>query len=128
MTADLATKQGTAESGPIRVLIVDNEVAHAQAVAESLERVGYDCTVATSGPQGLKQIEQDVFDVVITDLVMNDADGLAILKYAKERLPDAEVILVTGHGTIPSAVTAISCGRASDRAFSVFGIGAQQVS
>jgi two-component system response regulator HydG len=109
MATDASTKPAPADS-PIRVLIVDNEAAHAQAVSESLERVGYDCTVATSGPQGLKRLDQDPFDVVITDLVMNDVDGLAILKHAKEKLPDAEVILVTGHGTIPSAVTAMQQG------------------
>ncbi|HEV3138782.1 MAG TPA: sigma-54 dependent transcriptional regulator [Pirellulales bacterium] len=103
-------QRGAAESAPIRVLIVDNEAPHAQAVAESLERVGYDCVVATSGPQGVKRIEQDAFDIVITDLVMNEVDGLQILALTKEKLPDAEVILVTGHGTIPSAVTAMQQG------------------
>jgi len=95
---------------PIRVLIVDNEPHHAQAVAESLQRVGYECTVATSGPEGVRRIEQDTFDVVITDLVMNEVDGLAILGKAKQTLADAEVILITGHGSIPSAVDAMQQG------------------
>jgi two-component system response regulator HydG len=95
---------------PIRVLIVDNEPHHAQAVAESLQRVGYECTVATSGPEGVRRIEQDTFDVVITDLVMNEVDGLAILAKAKQTLADAEVILITGHGSIPSAVDAMQQG------------------
>ncbi len=94
----------------VRVLIVDNDAAHAAAVAESLERVGCDCTVATSGTQGAALIESEVFDIVITDLVMNDIDGLEILKRAKESLPEAEVILVTGHGTVPSAVAAMQQG------------------
>ncbi len=110
MVSAEATKRGAHENAPIRVLIVDNEAAHAQAVAESLERVGYDCAVATSGPQGVKRIEQDAFDIVITDLKMNEVDGLQILAQAKEKLPDAEVILVTGHGTIPSAVSAMQQG------------------
>ena len=109
VTSDVVEREA-APSAPIRVLIVDNEAAHAQAVAESLERVGYDCTVATSGPQGVRLIEREAFDVVITDLVMNDVDGLQILANTKEKLPDAEVILVTGHGTIPSAVTAMQQG------------------
>ena len=110
MVTGEAIQRSAAESAPIRVLIVDNEAPHAQAVAESLQRVGYDCTVATSGPQGLRLIDQDAFDLVITDLVMNEVDGLAILSHTKEMLPDAEVILVTGHGTIPSAVTAMQQG------------------
>ena len=81
MVTGEAIQRGAAESAPIRVLIVDNEAPHAQAVAESLERVGYDCTVATSGPQGLRLIDQDAFDLVITDLVMNEVDGLAILAH-----------------------------------------------
>src|SRR5271154_2028478 len=94
-----AIKPGAGEGPTISVLIVDNEPAHAQAVAESLERVGYDCTVATSGSEGVRRLEDDTFDLVITDLVMNDVDGLAILAKTKQVLPDAEVILVTGHGT-----------------------------
>ncbi|MFN0051897.1 MAG: sigma-54-dependent transcriptional regulator [Planctomycetales bacterium] len=96
---------------PIRVLIVDDDEPHAQAVAESLERQGrYDCTVANSGARGSALIESDMFDVIITDLRMADIDGLAILRKAKEELPDAEVILLTGHGSINSAVTAMQHG------------------
>ena len=100
----------TAKPPPVPVLIIDNDEPHAQAVAESLSRAGYDCTVATSGDAGARLIEDQEFDVVITDLVMNDLDGLAILARAKNDLPDAEVILVTGHGTVPSAVSAMQQG------------------
>ncbi|MEX0678139.1 MAG: sigma-54 dependent transcriptional regulator [Pirellulales bacterium] len=110
MATGEAIKRARGDSDPIRVLIVDNEAAHAEAVSESLKRVGYDCNVATSGPRGLKLIDQQAFDVVITDLVMNEVDGLEILAHTKDKLPDAEVILVTGHGTIPSAVTAMQKG------------------
>ncbi len=110
MATTEVTPRAIADGAPIRVLIVDNEASHAQAVAESLERVGYECTVATSGPQGAKLIDRDSFDLVITDLVMNEIDGLQLLALAKEKLPDAEVILVTGHGTIPSAVSAMQQG------------------
>ncbi|HLJ10301.1 MAG TPA: sigma-54 dependent transcriptional regulator [Planctomycetaceae bacterium] len=96
---------------PVRVLIVDDDEAHAEAVADSLERQGrYECTVANSGARGAALIESDMFDVVITDLKMADVDGLAILRKAKEELPDAEVILLTGHGSINSAVTAMQHG------------------
>lgn len=93
-----------------RVLIIDNDEAHALVVAESLERVGYLCTVATSGEQGAERIARGEFDVIITDLVMNDLDGLQILRQAKDDQPDAEVILITGHGSIPSAVQAMQQG------------------
>lgn len=92
------------------VLIVDNDNAHARAMTESLERVGYRCTVATSGPQGIQQIEKNMFHVVVTDLVMNDVDGMQVLQKAKASLPDCEVVLVTGHATVPKAVEAMQEG------------------
>ena len=96
---------------PIRVLIVDDDESHAEAVADSLERLGqYDCTVANSGARGSALIESDTFDVVITDLKMADVDGLGILRKSKEELPEAEVIVLTGHGSINSAVTAMQHG------------------
>ena len=96
---------------PVRVLIVDDDEAHAEAVADSLERLGrYECTVANTGARGAALIESDTFDIVITDLKMTDVDGLAILRKTKEELPDAEVILLTGHGSINSAVTAMQHG------------------
>ena len=107
----MINRMSDGNSTPIHVLIVDNDQTHAETVAEALESAdGYQCTVATSGPDGVKRIEEDTFDVIITDLMMNDVDGLGILKRSKEVLPDAEVVLVTGHGSIPSAVTAMQQG------------------
>jgi two-component system response regulator HydG len=94
----------------IRVLVVDDDEPHAVAVAESLERVGYDCVVATSGGEGLRLIEEQVFDIIITDLVMQGVGGLEVLAKAKRELPDAEVVILTGHATIPTAVTAMQAG------------------
>jgi len=95
---------------PIRVLVVDNDEALARAMEESLAKVGYEVVVATSGPEGARRIETDTFDIVITDLVMNDVDGMEILARARQALPDAEVILVTGHATVPKAVEAMQQG------------------
>ncbi len=94
----------------IRVLIVDDDEPHALAVAESLNRVGYECTVAPSGPRGAQLLESEIYDIVVTDLRMEEFDGLDILRKAKEEIPDAEVILLTGHGSINSAVTAMQHG------------------
>ena len=95
---------------PIRLLIVDNDEALARAMEESLAKVGYDCVVATSGPEGARRIDTDSFEIVVTDLVMNDVDGMEILARSREKLPDAEVILVTGHATVPKAVEAMQLG------------------
>ena len=98
---------------PIRVLVIDDEQAHAEAVAESLERVGYECVIATSGSAGARKIETEDFDVVLTDLRMEDMDGLAILREAKQELPDSEVVVITGHGDVKTAVEAIKEGAAN---------------
>jgi two-component system response regulator HydG len=98
---------------PIRVLVIDDEPAHAEVVAEALRRVGYDCMIATSGAQGARLISEAEFDVILTDLRMADMDGLAILRRAKESLPDAEVVVITGHGDVKSAVEAIKQGAAN---------------
>ena len=95
---------------PIRTLIVDNDRAHAHAMSEILERIGYPCELATSGPDGLRSIEQNTYDVVVTDLVMNEVDGMQLLGRTRALLPDCEVILVTGHATVPKAVEAMQQG------------------
>src|SRR3989304_2164066 len=97
-------------SPPAEVLIIDNDVSHAETVAESLDRVGFHCRVASSGIEGARLIEEIPFDVIITDLVMSDIDGLGILARAKDQQPDAEVIFMTGHCTVPSAVEAMRKG------------------
>jgi two-component system, NtrC family, response regulator HydG len=110
MVSDEGSQRCSEGGAATRVLIVDNDQAHAETVAASLDRVGYLCTVATSGAEGTRRIKQESFDIVITDLKMSDVDGLEILGHAKELLPVAEVILVTGHGSVPSAVNAMQQG------------------
>lgn len=94
----------------IRVLVIDDEKLHAEAVAESLERVGFECTAAHSGREGARRIESEDFDIILTDMRMADVDGLAILKKARECNPEAEVIVITGHADIKTAVDAIKQG------------------
>ncbi len=94
----------------LRVLLVDNDPDHAAAMSESLERIGFQPVTATSGPEGAKLVEQRNFDLVVTDLVMNDIDGMEILARAREKQANCEVILVTGHASIPKAVEAMQQG------------------
>ncbi len=94
----------------IRVLVVDDDEPHAEAVAESLERVGYECVVAGTGREGLRLIEEQDFDIVLTDLIMDDVGGMDVLAKAKRELPDAEVVILTGHNTAKAAVLAMQAG------------------
>lgn len=110
MNADDSNKPDEPSILPVETLIVDNDQAHAETVAESLALKGFACEVATSGSQAVRRIDERQYDVIITDLVMSDIDGLGVLARAKQEQPEAEVILMTGHGTIPSAVTAMQQG------------------
>lgn len=110
MVEEKASIQADGRPDDMRVLIVDNDHALAFAMSESLERVGYPVNVATSGSEGFKRIEQEIFDVIFTDLVMSDVDGMEILARAKKTLPDCEVIVVTGHASVPKAVEAMQQG------------------
>ena len=89
----MPTSKSVASTGPpIRALVIDNDAAHAETVADSLTRVGYECTVASTGTEGAALLEKGTFEIVITDLKMPDVGGLEILGVCKEKLPDAEVI------------------------------------
>ena len=94
-------------AGAVRVLVVDNDIVHARTMGEALGRLGHDVTVVGSGGEGARRLEQETFDIVVTDLMMTDIGGLEILARAKKASPETEVIVVTGHGTIPSAVSAM---------------------
>ena len=95
---------------PIQVLVVDNDPAHAETMADSLRSIGFACTVATGGREAISLLESTTFEIVVSDLKMPDLGGLEVLAKCKELQPDAEVILVTGHGTIESAVEAMQRG------------------
>ena len=92
---------------PLRVLVIDDEAALAETICDMLGAAGHDCTVATSGKQGLKLINESDWDVVVTDLKLGDVDGLTIVRRAKEKLRDAEVIVVTGFADVKTAVEAL---------------------
>lgn len=104
------SSNGDSSPPSARILVVDNEPPLAQAMAESLERIDLDVDVATSGPEGAEKIKQNNYDVVVTDLVMNDLDGMGILRTVREISPETEVILVTGHASVPKAVEAMQEG------------------
>jgi two-component system response regulator HydG len=95
---------------PLRLLIIDDDADHAEVVAESLERVGYQCAIATSGRDGAARIEDEDFDLILTDLRMPDMDGMAIVRKVKLEQPEAGVVVITGHGDVKTAVAAIRAG------------------
>ncbi len=95
------------------ILIIDDEKEQAEAIAESLTRVGYTCSTSVNGNNVLDIIRRDDIDVVITDLILHDTDGMKILREIKEGLPEIEVIVITGYGSVENAVTAMQKGAAT---------------
>ncbi len=92
------------------VLIIDDEPIAIKNLSYVLNREGYKVTTRSTGTGGFKALEDQVFDVVITDLKMDKVDGMGILKKAQEVDPDLPVILLTGHGSYDSVVKAMKMG------------------
>jgi len=97
-------------SEKVQVLVVDDQEDHAEAMVEALERADYVVTQAVGGETGIRRLRETPFDIVVTDLMMDDADGMAVLQAAREGAADTEVIMVTGHGSVENAVHAMQRG------------------
>ena len=93
-----------------RILIVDDEEAMRVFMRRSLEREGYDVTVAADGEEALRAAEGASFDLVITDLAMPGMTGMELLAELRRRRPGTVVIVMTGYGSISSAVQALKGG------------------
>ena len=94
----------------LKVLIVDDEPLMRLSMLDALEGIGCEVMAAATGTEGLTILGTRQFDIVITDLRLPGADGLTILKACKERSPTTEVILITAHGSVDTAVGAIKLG------------------
>ncbi len=95
---------------PAQILVIDDDKAIRDACFQILSRQGFRVELASSARQGLALLERMSFDAILLDLVMPDMDGLETLKKIKAQDPDAEVIIITGYGTIQSAVESIKAG------------------
>ncbi len=94
-----------------QVLIVDDEVGHADVMAEALQRLSHVCTIVHDLPGALDELKHGTFDVIVTDLVMDhEDDGLEVLKAAQNTQPNAETVMVTAHGDVATAKAALRGG------------------
>ncbi len=95
---------------PIDILIVDDEKDFVEMLALRLQDEGHLVRKAFDGQQGLAALDQAECDVVILDIRMPGQDGITVLKAIKATHPVVEVILLTGHGTIDTAVEGLKSG------------------
>jgi DNA-binding NtrC family response regulator len=95
---------------PEAILVADDEPGVRESLAEVLRDAGYDVETAADGRAALTALETRDFAVVITDLRMPGADGLAVLKRAREISPQTLVLVMTAHGSVDTAVEALRSG------------------
>jgi DNA-binding NtrC family response regulator len=93
-----------------RLLIVDDEKVALRNLEHVMKKEGYEVTATQSGANAIALLAKQPFDVVLTDLCMEKADGMQILQRCRATCPDTEVILITGYATLESAVEAMKHG------------------
>ncbi len=93
-----------------RILLVDDEEEFLHMLAERLSRLGFMVEKALQGAEALVLLGQKTFDAVVVDVLMPEMDGLETLKRIKEAHPSTEVILLTGHGSLETALRGMRNG------------------
>ena len=93
-----------------RILIVDDEQIALRNLEHIMKKEGYEVTSTQSGPNALKLLEEQYFDLVLSDLKMEKVDGNQILKRCKEVSPDTEVVMITGYASLQSAIQVMKKG------------------
>lgn len=95
-----------------KILLVDDDPTSLLLLNRGLSRLDYPVTTASGGAEAIKLIAQEYFDVIITDLMMPEIDGVGVLKAAKSRNPQTEVLLLTASRSVRDAVEAMKNGAA----------------
>jgi len=93
-----------------RILLVEDDDSLRLTQAMYLEREGFQVTAVGNGAEALRQIAADQYQAVVTDLRLDEIGGLEVLAAAKEKSPETEVILITGFGSVDTAVEAMKSG------------------
>ncbi len=92
------------------VLLIDDEEQFLKVLEERLETRGLKVNTATSGEDALALVDDRNFDAIILDLAMPGIDGIETLRLLKEKNPDLEIIMLTGHATVQKGIEAMKLG------------------
>lgn len=95
---------------PFSVLIIDDEPLMRLSMLDALKAVGFGAQAASTGDEGREILGKETFDIVVTDLRLPGIDGLDLLQICKQRSPRTEVIVITAHGSVDTAVEAMKRG------------------
>jgi len=93
-----------------KIMLVDDETEFLEVMSERLTSRGIDVATSTSAEKAIERLGKEQFDAVILNLQMPGMDGLEALKHMKEKRPELQVILLTGHATVEKGVEAIKLG------------------
>jgi len=93
-----------------KVLLVDDEEEFCSMLSERLETRGLKVNAVLSGEEAVNRVASQNFDAIILDLAMPGIDGLETLRRIKEKRPDLEILMLTGHGTVKSSIEAMKLG------------------
>jgi len=94
----------------IRVLVVDDEEVFREMTAQTLNTKGFKVVTAASGEEGLEKLDSQFFDVVLLDILMPGMDGLELLRKLSAERPTQQVVMLTGHASISTAIEAMKLG------------------
>lgn len=89
------------------ILFIDDEKILCETVSDDLEEIGYSVTTATCGNEAITIFKKDLHDIVITDLIMEDKNGIEVAREIKKIKPNTPVIILTGHGSMETAIQAL---------------------
>ncbi len=93
-----------------RILVIDDEKRMCDSIKVLLSNIGYEVDTAENGRTGIEKLKAQQYGLVITDLMMPELDGFAVMKYIKENCQNTLVIVITGYASVESAVRAIRSG------------------
>ncbi|MBI5376733.1 MAG: diguanylate cyclase [Candidatus Schekmanbacteria bacterium] len=95
-----------------KILVIDDEEIMRSMLNDVLCDEGYDVDVASNGFEGINKIKSKYYDLIITDIIMPELDGMEVLKKAKEISPQSDVLVMTGYASVETAVKSMRLGAA----------------
>ena len=93
-----------------KIMLVDDEAIVGKRLKPSLEKKGYEVEVFGDGRSAIERVDREAFDIVVTDVRMDDIDGIQVLEHVQAKSPETKVIIITGYATVEIAREALVKG------------------
>ena len=93
-----------------KILVIDDEDIVRRSCSRTLSPLGYEVRLTQSSLDGLRMIDEEKFDLVLTDIKMPDMDGIEVLKQVRDRFPEMKVIIMTGYQSVENALKSVQLG------------------